>query len=150
MVVLEERQTPLTLVLAEAVAHLPLEETELNHQVAALLREMEETALHLLFLARLQLTQAVVVAEYKQQLVQQVLPGLVELVVVETEQKTIQMPHLELPILAVAEVAVVRLLVLADQAAQAVLALSSSSTTSALPQSSPSSHRRSGLHQRVR
>jgi hypothetical protein len=34
--------------------------------------------------------------------------------------------------------------------AQAALALSSSSTTSALPQSSPSSHRRSGLHQRVR
>jgi hypothetical protein len=66
MVVLEERQTPLTLVLAEAVAHLPLEETELNHQVAALLREMEETALHLLFLARLQLTQAVVAVEYRQ------------------------------------------------------------------------------------
>jgi hypothetical protein len=36
------------------------------------------------------------------------------------------------------------------QAAQAALASSSSNTTSALPQSSPSSHRRSGLHQRVR
>jgi len=33
---------------------------------------------------------------------------------------------------------------------QAALASSFSSTTSALPQSSPSSHRRSGLHQRVR
>jgi len=33
---------------------------------------------------------------------------------------------------------------------QAALASSSSSTTSALPQSLPSSHRRSGLHQRVR
>jgi hypothetical protein len=32
----------------------------------------------------------------------------------------------------------------------AALASSSSSTTLALPQSSPSSHRRSGLHQRVR
>jgi small ligand-binding sensory domain FIST len=32
---------------------------------------------------------------------------------------------------------------------QAAPALSSSSTTSALPRSSPSSHRRSGLHQRV-
>jgi hypothetical protein len=32
----------------------------------------------------------------------------------------------------------------------AALASSFSSTTSALPQSSPSSHRRSGLHQRVR
>jgi hypothetical protein len=35
-------------------------------------------------------------------------------------------------------------------AAQAAPASSSLSTTSALPQSSPSSHRRSGLHQRVR
>jgi hypothetical protein len=34
--------------------------------------------------------------------------------------------------------------------AQAAPASSFSSTTSALPQSSPSSHRRSGLHQRVR
>jgi hypothetical protein len=34
--------------------------------------------------------------------------------------------------------------------APAALASSSSSTTSALPQSLPSSHRRSGLHQRVR
>jgi hypothetical protein len=38
----------------------------------------------------------------------------------------------------------------AQQAAQAALASLSLSTTSALPQSSPSSHRRSGLHQRVR
>jgi hypothetical protein len=36
------------------------------------------------------------------------------------------------------------------QVAQAAPASSSSSTTSARPQSSPSSHRRSGLHQRVR
>jgi len=35
-------------------------------------------------------------------------------------------------------------------AARAALASSSSSTTSALPQSLPSSHRKSGLHQRVR
>jgi hypothetical protein len=39
---------------------------------------------------------------------------------------------------------------LTQRVVRAALASSSSSTTSALPQSSPSSHRRSGLHQRVR
>jgi hypothetical protein len=51
------------------------------------------------------------------------------------------------PRIQAVEVAAAFLGVTAAQAAPASL---SSSTTSALPQSSPSSHRRSGLHQRVR
>jgi hypothetical protein len=53
-----------------------------------------------------------------------------ELVAAEMEPKTIQPLHLELPILAVAEVAVVRLLVLAAQAARAAPASSFSNTPS--------------------
>jgi hypothetical protein len=53
-------------------------------------------------------------------------------------------------ILAVAVVAAVMTAQQLALAAQAALASSSSNTTSALPQSSPSSHRRSGLHRLVR
>jgi hypothetical protein len=69
---------------------------------------------------------------------------------------TVQMAHhpaqerLAPQIQAVAVAVVAHLQILLQLLAQAAPALSSSSTTSALPQSSPSSHRRSGLHQRVR
>jgi hypothetical protein len=63
---------------------------------------------------------AVVVVGYKQQLAQQALLEQVVLVAAQTEQKIIQMPHLELPILVVVAVVAVKFLVPAARAATAV------------------------------
>jgi hypothetical protein len=120
MVAPEERQTFLTLALAAGVGHLLLEETGINRQVAVLLRVMEEMALHLLSLAAAWRMLAAVVVGYKQQLAQQALLEQVVLVAAQTEQKIIQMPHLELPILAVVAAVAVKFLVPAARAATAV------------------------------
>jgi hypothetical protein len=83
------------------------------------------------------------------QRLEQAAPAAVALVVRGTKMELLVRP---IPV-AVAVVAVVihpqhsMTVLLAHPAAPAS---SSLSTTSALPQSSPSSHRRSGLHQRVR
>jgi hypothetical protein len=74
----------------------------------------------------------------------------VALAVAQTALHLQQILLLQQPIPAVVAAAVDLVARLNRKDQQAALASSSSSTTLALPQSLPSSHRRSGLHQRVR
>lgn len=85
---------------------------------------------------------AVAVGRERHRLEQAALAAVALAQVLEMEQ-----PEQSIPEAVAVEV---RALDRAETAAQAAPASSFSSTTSALPRSSPSSHRRSGLHQRVR
>jgi len=100
--------------------------------------------LRLVFLAVLLLTPVAVVVVWF--LAPQAQAALAAAVLV----RQVQLARLVQPILVAVEAVVERPVAPARMAALAALASSSSSTKSALPQSLPSSHRRSGLHQRVR
>lgn len=80
---------------------------------------------------------------------QKALPAALEVLVVVVLGLELEMEP-QAPLTRAVVEAVLQILQVAQQAAQAAPASSSSNTTSALPRSSPSSHRRSGLHQRVR
>jgi hypothetical protein len=127
-----------------AVEHLPLVEMERNRPVPEQAVTVAQ-ARHQPFLAAALHTLAAVAQALK---VERAV--LVVLAAALTELETTQPLLLARLILAAAVAGVAGLAAPAAQAAQAALASLSSSTTSALPRSLPSSHRKSGLHQRVR
>jgi hypothetical protein len=125
---------------AEAAAQVQLAEQE-----PVQLREAAALAPLRLFRAAALPMQAAVAAECKAEL-----PEPAVLVAAETALRIAQPLQTERPTPEAVGAAEVLRHQARAQAAQAALALSFSSTTSALPQSLPSSHRRIGLHQRVR
>jgi hypothetical protein len=129
------------MVAAVAVVHLPLALAE--HQLVAVTVAQERHRLFLVVALPMLAVAAVGRLEERPEVaVQAVVALAVQAVEITLEPQAPQIP-------AVAQAAIIiHLLTLLAQ--QAALALSSSSTTSALPRSSPSSHRRSGLHLRVR
>jgi hypothetical protein len=133
---------PQITVLAVAVEHRLQERQEPAQLVATV-----ALARPRLFLAVASLTLVAVVVELTT-VERQVLVALV--VAVPGRQTVQQRQHLEPQTQAVEAVAVEHRLMRLQRPAQAAPASSSSNTTSALPRSSPSSPRRSGLHLRVR
>jgi len=113
---------------------------------------------HRLFLAGQLLTQAAAAVALGQLRQQPILLVLAVLAAVATQAQAHSLPQttdqtaprIQAVVAALVTKASMCLVTIMETAVLAVLALSSLSTTSALPQSSPSSHRRSGLHQRVR
>jgi hypothetical protein len=141
-VTVAQAQPAVTLALAVVAAHLRSEQAPAHQKQAA----TAVMAPHLVFPVAASLTQVVVVEEVTPTIplaqAAQVVAAMAALHPTQPVQRAPLTPE------AVAEAA--ETIRLAKPAAQAALASSSLSTTSALPQSSPSSHRRSGLHQRVR
>ena len=139
MAVTTLRLLPITAVAVEVAPLLLV-------QMAPLVQAAVTAALvqHRLFLVALLLTLvAAAVPHIKQERVALVAQAAVVQRGKRREQQLMELPTPE----AAAVVGIKTLTRLAQQAAPAS---SSSNTTSALPQSSPSSHRRSGLHLRVR
>jgi hypothetical protein len=120
-------------------------QAQLAEQEPVQLREAAALAPLRLFRAAALPIQAAVAAECKAELLE---PAV--LVAAETALRMPQQQQAALPILAAVAVVVVLLRQVPGRGAPAAPASSSLSTTSALPQSLPSSHRRSGLHQPVR
>lgn len=123
----------MALALLDQMRRLPMEVTE-------------ATELHQAFLAALLLTLVVAVAERQPQT--QPEPEAQVAVVMAQTQRQPQQAELLTPAAVVVAVDLIRQIL--AQAVPAAPASSFSNTTSALPQSSPSSHRRSGLHLRAR